>query len=524
MMADSDSSDSELKLDQWLSVVHTESQKESIAVLNPETVKGGMMSKSFVSYTLQLNLASDHAGIVTGSTTVEARRRFSDFEALRKILKELYIGMYLPPLTSKDRHKIENTDSFIARRQRGLQLFCDSIMRNPFTRHDSTWIAFLNPRVKTITLEMAQEQSQSAEINVGLMRWCQLVESTPSIEDEVMVKNRCKDIQREAILLENVTREHARIAKELRKLYTAQVEAYAKLTEAAVEWRKVEATVAELAGTSPLSTNLPAGLVRHTCPPEQKIPNLLQLQSGLSEGWCKATAQLPPVCQHLQGDCYEFMANLASSVSGMIKIREKLVLKCSDALQKTLSIQSKKTSKSQIDELAAAQTKLDDYKTKLSIYTKMFFCYSLPMVIEERELIVAQIGGWTATSMLRTGTTLRNLGETFFQRTEVSILSGVDKSSILDSMQRSLRALGEREFGVYENMSVPVVVKGKDENPFQNLSAENSDNHSGAQNFFESDTEEATINSGIFEGEHQGQVSVTGNAVEGRQADGDVFL
>ena len=103
-------------------------------------------------------------------------------------------------------------------------------------------------------------------------------------------------------------------------------------------------------------------------------------------------------------------------------------------------------------------------------------------------------------------------------------MSGVDKSSILDSMQRSLRALGEREFGVYENMSVPVVVKGKDENPFQNLSAENSDNHLGAQNFFESDTEEATINSGIFEGEHQGQVSVTGNAVEERQADGDVFL
>ena len=42
--------------------------------------------------------------------------------------------------------------------------------------------------------------------------------------------------------------------------------------------------------------------------------------------------------------------------------------------------------------------------------------------------------------------------------------------------------------------------------------------------FFESDTEEATINSGVSEGEHQGQVSVTGIAVEERQADGDVFL
>ena len=46
----------------------------------------------------------------------------------------------------------------------------------------------------------------------------------------------------------------------------------------------------------------------------------------------------------------------------------------------------------------------------------------------------------------------------------------------------------------------------------------------GAQIFFESDTEEATINSGVSEGEHQGQVSVTGIAVEERQADGDVFL
>ena len=41
------------------------------------------------------------------------------------------IGLYIPPLSNKDKHKVDNTDTFVQRRQRGLQLFCESVMRNP---------------------------------------------------------------------------------------------------------------------------------------------------------------------------------------------------------------------------------------------------------------------------------------------------------------------------------------------------------------------------------------------------------
>ena len=69
MMEDCDSTDRTLTLDLWLSVVQAESAKESVRVLNPETVKGGMMSKSFVAYTVQLVLAPDHSGLNDGGST-----------------------------------------------------------------------------------------------------------------------------------------------------------------------------------------------------------------------------------------------------------------------------------------------------------------------------------------------------------------------------------------------------------------------------------------------------------------------
>ena len=462
MMEDCDSTDRTLTLDLWLSVVQAESAKESVRVLNPETVKGGMMSKSFVAYTVQLVLAPDHSGLNDGgSTTIETRRRFSEFEALRKILKELYVGLYIPPLTSKDRHKVENTDTFVARRQRGLQLFCDSIMRNPYTRHDSTWIAFLTPGVKIDLEKTPQELSRSPEINVGLMRWCQLVESIPAMEDENMVRNRCKDIYREARVLEGVMREHARIAKELRKLYSAQAEAYTRLTECAVQWRKLEAEVQELAG-APESTGTAA----------QKVPGTLQLQSGLFEGMTKATAQMPKACQHLQGSVYEFLANQAACVAGMIKLREKLVQKVSDGVQKVLTIESRKSTKSQLDELTAVRKKLDENKAKLETWSKMFLRYSVPFVVEERGRIITTIGGWTAATMIRTGTTLKSLGETYFSR---NTDAGSTEAASVDSMQRSLANIGETPFGMYESMSVPKVEAHGKDNPFKYLNEGDGD-------------------------------------------------
>ena len=90
MMDDRDSTDGTLTLESWLSQVRTESSKESVLILNPETISPAGFKKPYVIYTVQLVLARDHPSLNDGEpTTIDVQRRFSEFEALLKILKEL---------------------------------------------------------------------------------------------------------------------------------------------------------------------------------------------------------------------------------------------------------------------------------------------------------------------------------------------------------------------------------------------------------------------------------------------------
>ena len=90
MMEDRDSADGPLTLESWLSQVRTESSKESVLVLNPESITPKGFKKPYVMYTVQLVLARDHPSLNDGEpTTIDVQRRFSEFEALRKILKAL---------------------------------------------------------------------------------------------------------------------------------------------------------------------------------------------------------------------------------------------------------------------------------------------------------------------------------------------------------------------------------------------------------------------------------------------------
>lgn len=133
---------------------------------------------------------------LVSSTPVIVKHRYSEFEQLAAILKDHYVGLIIPALPDKSVANIAQSESYVLSRQSGLNFFCQSIMRNPFLRHDKYWIDFLTPGVKLICADVSGDVSPDA--NMGLARWHQLIDQTPDVVGESgATADRCDRVDRE---------------------------------------------------------------------------------------------------------------------------------------------------------------------------------------------------------------------------------------------------------------------------------------------------------------------------------------
>lgn len=111
-----------------------------VHVEDPETVKGGLMSKSYLTYRiLSRQVGRDLVGV---------RHRYSEFEAVRKLLKDRYslVGILVPQLPPKKMMGSSSQESaFVKERTQGLTLFCEGIASNPFLCNDAAWRDFIRP-------------------------------------------------------------------------------------------------------------------------------------------------------------------------------------------------------------------------------------------------------------------------------------------------------------------------------------------------------------------------------------------
>jgi len=118
------------------------------------------------------------------------RRRYSEFETLRKILENRYgsEGILVPPLPPK--RVVGNTDQeFVKSRMCGLSLFVEAISSNPFLMHDTSFERFLMKAegVDVVPMEPSLGASGSGSIsdstitnlagNVGYQKWIEFLTS-----------------------------------------------------------------------------------------------------------------------------------------------------------------------------------------------------------------------------------------------------------------------------------------------------------------------------------------------------------
>ena len=106
----------------------------NIQVGFPEKVEGGFFSKSYVTYL-----------VTTFPLNIKVRRRYSDFDWLRQMLTNLYIGNVIP--TTPRKNKIGSDkfgDAFLQKRMRTLEKFLNSLLMNPVIKYSQLFYDFIS--------------------------------------------------------------------------------------------------------------------------------------------------------------------------------------------------------------------------------------------------------------------------------------------------------------------------------------------------------------------------------------------
>ena len=110
------------------------SDNPSIQVGFPEKVEGGFFSKSYVTYL-----------VTTIPLNIKVRRRYSDFEWLRQIMCNLYVGNVIP--TTPRKNKIGSDkfgDAFLQKRMRTLEKFLNYLLMNPIIKYSQLFFDFIS--------------------------------------------------------------------------------------------------------------------------------------------------------------------------------------------------------------------------------------------------------------------------------------------------------------------------------------------------------------------------------------------
>lgn len=148
------------------------------------------------------------------------RRRYSDFQWLRELLKNRYPGICVPPLPAKNMNTFSNTSKdFIEIRRVGLQLFVTALVSNAYFRNDPAVMSFIKiqqaskwAEAKKSITKSESEKNRPISESEAVWRRSTLVRSVPSEGEAMRILN---DVHRQLIATDGVIKKNLAAAKKL---------------------------------------------------------------------------------------------------------------------------------------------------------------------------------------------------------------------------------------------------------------------------------------------------------------------
>lgn len=201
----------------------------SVRVLDPEISTG----RIFAHKTYRVIMVT----LSTPSEVFEVRRRFSDFELLRNMLRSRYEGMVLVPLPPKGT-LFSNPPA--DERLRGLGLFAERLARIPVLFLDTLTSAFFG-RSGADTWELAVRnlRKNSKIDNPGLIHWEQLL-SNVRLPEEESLERLAANMQQELAAASSAIAAVERAMEAAIVSAEAHATAMKALAKAMKSWHRVE--------------------------------------------------------------------------------------------------------------------------------------------------------------------------------------------------------------------------------------------------------------------------------------------
>eukprot|EP01035_Chromulina_nebulosa_P020183 gene20183-26201_t len=424
-MSNNDSANNLQELLEWLEI----SSKSTVKIWceDPETNKGGIVTKSYLTYRILLKQV--------GRDVIGIRHRYSEFESLRLLLKDRFnpFGLFVPSLPPKKTVSSllnSRVDAiFVKERTCGLSLFCETVVNIPFLRHDSDWKAFLQTdKAKSVDVENMGERM--------IITALQLLD----LPYKYTMPQRIFDLKEEITLIEkNAKNMLDKIRSMLSSERSYQCDSY-NVSEAFVQWAEGEKLgVKSLAGK--LFDNNDSIIVD-----EEVVYHSLSKTSELLVKKHLALDDLPDYDGVLVVASLEHEISRMESLRELLKVHDEMLSSIESTTHKLNKAESAKVVKTEL--VAELKLLVDEQQSCLTAYYKGLLHFTLPMCARLRSITMRRVAKYIASTNLTAHSAV--------QSAALSCLSAlrVDYNEAIESTSNALDLLSMKPLPSIGNINV----------------------------------------------------------------------
>jgi len=426
----------------WISAQCGASMKVEAWCEDPEMNKGGLLTKSYLTYRMLLKR--------TGSDLIGVRHRYSEFEAVRKALKDRYypLGIVVPQLPAKKMLGSRDQESaFVKERTQGLSLFTREVVSNPFLFNDSDWKEFMR------SPSSSYSDSDGGE-NVGEKM---LTEALRLLEPpfKFTMSTRMDGFRDELNAIEqqvvNLVK-HLRNAQAIEKSLALAQEA---INSSMQTWSEAETHRVKSLNGYPFEC--PDSIVRE----QERLTTTIACGFRLGLNKSMSRMHAPDYAGALLISALEGELSRIESLRELVKQHDDMVGVMGQIgmrLEKAASGKSK-------DSIPDLQRQLELKQNELSFYYKGFVYFTLPLCARLRTAVLRKAFSYIGATALAESCHLRSASLNFFRTMEVSPEAAViETSRVLD--QLSLKPLDEalvdygsdKFYSSFQEREVPVLI------------------------------------------------------------------
>ena len=393
---------SQSEISGWIS---SENNKQVTVICGgAEFHKGGYISKSYVDFKVDITVGGDK---------MTCRHRFSEFEAVRDLLRVTYhkYGLVIPPLPPKvtlsSTSDLES--AFVKERCEGLTLFCKGVVMNPFFRNDNAWIEFVSG--SGVTTENIGERMSAGALSLLEQPF------------KLTVESRIDTIKEELTLIETSVKA---VLSSLRKLQEAEKACMAAFdnTQTQIQaWNTNELSRINCFNGYPFDAQ------ESIIPTQQGVKSSIKNWNELDTNKYMSKSMGPDQIGIFQIGALTYDMGMVEAVRASIAHRDQVISNIASYTQKLEK--KEKTAKDakdsmQVEELKA---KLDGLEQSRENYYKGLLCLSLPMLSRLRAEVYRVAYSYMGASYLAEVSQAHTATLAFFRAVSINPMTAVDNAS-----------------------------------------------------------------------------------------------